>query len=444
MLIEFSVENYRSIAERQTLSMVASNEKKMLDSNTFTVDNSEKIRLLKSAVLYGANASGKTNILRALYVLRDIILTSADQRQINDKLEVEPFRLDINWRNKPTKFEIIFIQDLVRYQYSIALDRNRIYEESLFAYPNKRSQLWYSREYDPQTNKYNWHFTSNLKGQKNRIKDFVRSNSLFLSHAAQNNHQQLTDVINWFYEKTYILDLDNNLISFPEIYTAYMCKKDPKNIQRIKRFIAVADIDIYDFDIKSTSFEEATNKANTLRGKEYERNFENIIKAAKADQIMLPSEDEPLQVYSVRTRRKLNNSEEFVDFAILDESMGTQRLFALIGPCLEALTMGKVIIIDELGKSLHPALSMLLAKTFNELENKHGAQLLFTTHDTTLLDKTIFRRDQIWFTEKNEMRATQLYSLVEFTPTKNTKESLQKGYLAGRYGAVPFIGQWRF
>ena len=437
MLIEFSLENYRSIAERQTLSMVATAHKTKLENNTFKVPLSEKLRLLKSAVIYGPNASGKTNILRGLYVLKDIIMTSASQRQANDKLRVEPFRLDSQFIDKPTSFEIIFIQDNIRYQYFLSLDINRIYEESLIAYPKGRAQCWYTREYDAENNNYNWYFGPKLKGDKAIIKNFVRPNSLFLSHATQNNHQQLTSVFNWFREKIYILDLDSNIPGFSGTYTASMCNTNPENINLVIQFLAAADIDIYNVKIKTRKLEEAIEIDSSNR-KESESNLRDILDRVSTTYLV----EKELKVYSVITLRKMNDSENLVEFSIRDESDGTQRLFSIIGPCLDALTKGKIIIIDELSRSFHPSLSMLIANTFNQKANDNSAQLLFTTHDTTLLDKTIFRRDQIWFTEKNDNRATELYPLIDFKPCKN--ESLQKGYLQGRYGAIPFTGKLQF
>lgn len=442
MLIEFSLENYHSIAERQTLSMVASGEKNMQDSNTFPLPNSEKLRLLKSAVLYGANASGKSNILRALYVLKNIVLTSATGRQVKDPLEVEPFRLDGQWSKKNTSFEIIFLQDNVRYQYYIELDQSRIHQEVLNAYPNKVAQGWYSRKYDPETDQYDWHFGKFLKGEKSTIKNFVRPNSLFLSHAAQNNHPQLTLIFNWFIEKLCIFDINNiDLFNFSPSYTAYFYQQNQKNSELVKKFISEADIDIEDFKIKNMPIEELLQRRRSLKPNESELLVMSLMDRINWSDSGFSLSEEP-QAYSITTVRKIKNSDQEIEFNMENESRGTQRLFTILGPLLQALSEGKFIVIDELDRSLHPALSKLLTKTFNQVDNNQGSQLLFSTHDTTLLDSEIFRRDQIWFTEKNEDRATQLYSLSELKPSRKKnlyQSSLQQNYLQGRYGAIPFI-----
>lgn len=425
MLIEFSVENYRSIAERQTLSMVASSrDKKLKNTNTFKLTGAEKLELVKSAVIYGANASGKTNILQGLAILQNLVFSSAKRMQINDKIEVEPFKLDLEWLEKPTVFEIIFIQDNIRYQYFVSLDQTRIYEESLYAYPKGRAQCWYEREYNKEKDEYNWYFGNQLKGEKSIISKLVRPNSLFLSHAAQNNHEQLTSVFNWFNRTLYPIDFKPDISPFYYYaladYTANLCYDSNEIKSLITQFLAKADIDIEDIKIEVKDIEEMRNT-----NKIYNKSF------------FLPD-----KVLSIKTVRRVNNSEKLVEFYLKDESNGTQRLFDLAGFLVPAIISSRIIVVDELAKSLHPAVSILIAQLFNSQDNNKGGQLIFNTHDTTLLDKTIFRRDQIWFTEKNENRATELYSLSEFKPIKN--ESLQKGYLQGRYGAIPFIGKFQF
>jgi hypothetical protein len=203
MLVEFSVENYRSFQERQTFSMVASEDETMLESNSFPMPGAKNLRLLTSNVIYGPNASGKSNLLRALQELKNIVVNSASKMQLGDRFDVEPFLLNTNYQKRPTCFEIVFVCNRIRYEYGLNLDKKRVHEEWLLAYPKGRPQTWFSRTYDPKNPElksdegYKWNFGSGLKGEKERIKKFVRSNSLFLSHAAQNNHPQLTEVFEW-------------------------------------------------------------------------------------------------------------------------------------------------------------------------------------------------------------------------------------------------------
>lgn len=213
MLVEFSVENYRSIQEKQTLSMVAAEDETMLDSNTFPVPNNDDLRLVTSAAIYGPNASGKSNLLKAIQVLKNLVINSASRMQIGDKLPVEPFRLNSETAKKPSSFEVIFIHEKIRYEYGVSLNRERVFEEWLIAYPNEVQQNWFSREYLPDDPKfepnegYKWSFGKGLKGEKKRIQRFVRSNSLFISHAAQNNHPQLTEVFDFFEDEINMIPL---------------------------------------------------------------------------------------------------------------------------------------------------------------------------------------------------------------------------------------------
>jgi AAA15 family ATPase/GTPase len=360
-----------------------------------------------------------------MQVIKSLVIKSASRMQTGDKLPVEPFRLNSESAKKPSSFEIIFIRDNIRYEYGISLNRERVFEEWLIAYPNEVQENWFSREYLPDNPElkvdegYKWSFGKGLKGEKKRIQRFVRSNSLFISHAAQNNHPQLTEVFDFFQDKInilihidtpYILDDSNNT-----------------NFQnQIAKLLSEADTGIADLKMESTP--ETLNSSLThFIQQEMENRGINITMKDITDVGKL----------DVITIHKMNDSEQEVEFDIDDESDGTQRLFEIAGLWLYVLEYGEVILIDELDRSLHPVLSKALIKMFNNPEiNKNNAQLIFTTHDTTLLDGEIFRPDQIWFTEKDNSM-TKLYSLLDFRPREN--ESLQKGYLLGRYGAIPFI-----
>ncbi|MBS9388171.1 MAG: ATP-binding protein [Dolichospermum sp. WA123] len=425
MLVEFSVENYRSIQEKQTLSMVAADNETMLDSNTFSVPDNDDLRLVTSAAIYGPNASGKSNLLKAIQVLKNLVINSASRMQIGDKLPVEPFRLNSESAKKPSSFEVIFIHEKIRYEYGVSLNRERVFEEWLIAYPNEIQQNWFSREYLPDDPKfqpdegYKWSFGKGLKGEKKRIQRFVRSNSLFISHAAQNNHPQLTEVFDFFQDELkIILHIDTPFIvddTNNEGYYNYMVK-----------LLNEADIGIADLKIEIIP--------ETLNDDMIHRIQQEMQKLG----INAISKDIPdFGRLDIITVHKMNDSDKTVEFEIDEESDGTKRLFEIAGYWLYVLQNGEILIIDEIDISLHPVLSKALIKMFNNPEiNKNNAQLIFTTHDTTLLDGEIFRPDQIWFTEKDNSM-TKLYSLFDFRPRED--ESLQKGYLLGRYGAIPFI-----
>ena len=430
MLVEFSVENYRSIQEKQTLSMVAADNETMLDSNTFPVPNNDDLRLVTSAAIYGSNASGKSNLLKAIQVLKNLVINSASRMQIGDKLPVEPFKLNSETAKKPSSFEVIFILDDIRYEYGVSLNRERVFEEWLIAYRNEVQENWFSREYLPDNPKfepnegYKWSFGKGLKGEKKRIQRFVRSNSLFISHAAQNNHPQLKEVFDFFQDEINMISLtEGQLREFD--FTIKMCEENHNFREQIVNLLSEADIGISDIRFESEPMDDNIKLVvQNLFSEEFEvrKNANNLLE---------------IDFMNVITIHKMNDSNSEIELEIEDESAGTKRLFYIAGYLLWVLEYGKVLIIDEIDRSLHPVLSKALIKMFNNPEiNKNNAQLIFTTHDTTLLDDETFRPDQIWFTEKDNSM-TKLYSLFDFRPREN--ESLQKGYLLGRYGAIPFI-----
>ncbi len=432
MLVEFSVENYRSIQEKQTLSMVAADNETMLDSNTFSVPDNDDLRLVTSAAIYGPNASGKSNLLKAIQVLKNLVIKSASRMQTGDKLPVEPFKLNRETAKKPSSFEVIFIRDDIRYEYGVSLNRERVFEEWLIAYPNEIQQNWFSREYMPDNptfepnEGYKWSFGKGLKGEKKRIQRFVRSNSLFISHAAQNNHPQLTEVFDFFQDEINIPIYNHANIEF----TLSRFDEDHNFPFLVAKLLSEADIDISGIKIDKKPISEEINSF-------YKEFFKQKIEQNERGNITIHE----INKIDVITIHKMNDSHQEVEFDLLDESDGTQRLFEIAGYWLYVLQYGEVIFIDELDRSLHPVLSKALIKMFNNPEiNRNNAQLIFTTHDTTLLDDETFRPDQIWFTEKDNSM-TKLYSLFDFRPREH--ESLQKGYLLGRYGAIPFINGFK-
>jgi len=413
--------------------MVASEDEAMLESNTFPMPNTDKLRLLKSTVLYGANASGKSNLLRGIQVLRNIVVKSASRMQTGDKFPVEPFRLSSKSEKQPTSFEIIFICQNVRYEYGLSLTKERVYEEWLIAHPNESSQKWFSRKYSPDNPKlqddeeYEWSFGRGLKGEKKRIQKLVRDNSLFLSHAAQNNHPQLTGIFQWFQQKMNML----NPSSVTKELTLHIFEENSNFRRKVVNFIRKADIDIFDIYIKSNPIPD--------NFKFLFKQFVQEIEQKDGDDSISDFIDE-MQRFDIITIHEMNDSDNKIEFEMSDESGGTQRLFEIAGVWLYVLQSGELLVIDELDTSLHPLLSQALVKMFHDPDiNKNNAQLIFTTHDTTLLDEDIFRSDQIWLTQKERSMNTNIYSLLEFNI--NEDESLQKGYQLGRYGAIPLINK---
>lgn len=409
MIVEFSVENYRSIAERQTLSFVASKHRSDAAGAPAIEHDGFPHKLLTSVVVYGANASGKSNLLHAFHDFRERIRLSATET----RHEIEPFRLGTSHR--PTRFEITFLREGVRYQYGFALNEDLVEEEWLLAYPSRSAQLWFERGAAKEPR-----FGGHLKGEKRRIYTLTRPDALYLSVAAQLNHEQLGAVHRWLLDNLQVVQAQYT----SAVSTAEVMSGDPELSAALTRMLKVADLGIDHVVIRH---HENMPEASSRAGHEPR----SVIEAGK---------DSYLEVRTAH-RRDDGSYVEFDLFA--QESAGTIRYFAMLAPLLGKLGKGGLLAVDELDDHLHPLLVRTIISWFHDPKlNTAGAQLLFNTHDTTLLDPALFRRDQVWFTEKDRTGRTKLYSLLEFSPRK--KEALQKGYLEGRYGAIPFLGELRF
>lgn len=416
MLIEFSVSNHRSLRDRQTLSLVVAKGNELMDSNTFETDTHRPIRLLKSAAIYGPNASGKTNLLDALYTMYDIVLESASDHQPGDKLPVYPFQLDRTKSEIPCEFEVIIVVDAVRYQYGFTASADRICDEWLYAHPKGRPQCWFERTWNEAAKQYHWKLGNNLSGEKRLWKKLTRENALFLSTAVQLNSKQLQPVFDWFKNKLHIIGIRD----MPPNYSASLCKEEKKD--QILKFLKKADLSIDEILVEVTFFDSDV--------------LLNELPRSVRDKISDELENRALS--NIKMVHKSAEGEK-VEFDFEEESRGTQKLFAFSGPWIESLANGDVLFVDELHGNLHPALVRFLVQLFHSKKsNPNNAQLVFTTHETSILNQDIFRRDQIWFFEKDTQQASDLYPLTDFSPRKG-RENLELAYLSGRYGAVPFI-----
>ena len=415
MLIEFRVKNFRSLRGEQALSLVASKDKTLLASNTQETGIKAAPTLLRSAVVYGANASGKSNLIKALQYMRGVVTESATVIQPGQTFSVQPFRLDAGSADKPTEFEITFIVDRVRYQYGFAMTSQRIVSEHLLVYKAFKPQRWFERHFDAETGKEVFEFGSGLKGPKNVWEGATRANSLFLSMAVQLNSEQLRPVFDWFANRLVIFNEASPLA--PQL-SMQMLKLDGKR-QEICDFLKAADISIADIDLVTRKIVGHGIKIDLATGNREAGPVEN-------------------EVNELKFHHVTENGKAVFD--LNDESSGTRNLLFLTGPVLDILNKGLTLVIDELDTSLHTLLVRELVRLFHRPEvNTGGAQLIFTTHDTSLLDAYgLFRRDQVWFVEKKKDQSSGLYSLVEFSPRKN--EALERGYLQGRYGSVPLLG----
>lgn len=425
MLVEFRVENYKSFKEAQTLSMVASSDDSLAE-NTITVDALGKRRLLRSAVVYGANASGKSNLVDAFDFVRSFVAISVEWEP-GKGIPVKPFLLDEVCAGSPSTFEVTFIHEGVRYQYGFSVDRERVHEEWLVAYPRGKAQTWYERPAEGADDAENWYFGPGLKGEKKRLVPLTRPDALFLSVGAKFAHEQLTGVHEWFSPTSSggLLAMSGTNepgnVRLLEQATAFSLYSS-KSFRKFSEVLMLADLGISDVSIEQTA---SLPDADLLQS-EHRRQLAIALATQKPFDIRLE-------------HRTQDDADTGIYFPWEDESHGTRRFFGLLGPWQSALGAGGVLVIDEIDASLHPLLVRALVELFHDPEtNPRGAQLIFNTHDTTQLDSTLFRRDQVWFVEKDAGGASHLYPLLDYKPRKG--EALEKGYLAGRYGAIPFLG----
>lgn len=418
MLIEFKVENFLSFKNMVTLSLVASSDREHFETNTIPMD--DKLRLLKSAVLYGANASGKSNLIKAIGFMKDFILSSSKESS-TDKIPVKNFRLSTETEDKPSTFEITFMTENIRYRYGFQADNDRIYNEWLFHIPTIREATLFVREKDKIK------LGEGFKEGKG-LESKTRPNALFLSVVDQFNGEIAGKILKWVSGIIIISGVDD---SEHNSFNTIMKIKEKKFKDFSIKFLKIADIGIKEIkkeslpvDIKNLPEEIPTEL------KEY----------------LLEEKIEEIKISTIHQKYNGYNEpiseEKFNLFS--NESAGTQALFVFSAPIYEALQNNKVLFIDELTSKLHPLLTRALINIFTHYKNgKDGnpgskGQLILACHDTNILTSQFFRRDQIWFTQKDEYGATELYSLNEYKIRKDA--SFNKDYIMGKYGAIPFIG----
>lgn len=409
MLLEFRFKNFRSFRDEAVLTMAASTDATLESTHTRPTRLDKVKRALTSAAVYGANASGKTNIIRALQFMQIMVMTS-NQIQPDQENALTPFRMRPDYQDHPSLFEATFLIDGVRYQYGFEMNRSQVLEEWLLVYEKAKPQVWFSRSFDTEKRKYDFTYSDYFLGPKKLWESATRKEVLFLTTAVQLNNEQLKPLYQRFVEDMVILSDGPSLgYGFSSSYV-----QDAANKERVVSLISAADT-----GISSVSFDKRA-------GRQFHVNFGNGHSEVNEAEIEIPQ-------FGHKAGGNVYN------FDIHEESAGTQILFGLAGPVLDILKEGRLLVIDELDRSLHPLLVHRLIDMFNDPElNPNGAQLIFSTHDVSLLDGQKLRRDQIWFAEKDNEQVSHLFPLLQFSPRKG--EALVKGYLSGRYGGIPILG----
>jgi len=397
MLIQFSVENYLSLKEKVVLSMLASNDTEHIEH---LITSKKKESYLKAAVIYGANASGKSNVLNAFWFMVNYVLTS-NEKQLHKPIDRIPFKFDKATLEKPSSFEVIFTIDDIRYVYGFSATDKEVVEEYLYYYPNGRQAIIFERK---NTNEYR--FTVDVDEQMT-LRDRTSANKLYLSVASNWNYKKVVPVFGWF--------ASCKILTKNSVADAYGVDaeqlRDDEYRSVIEAMLRVADFGIQYLQI---------------------REVENVKRLAK-------TEEEYINIDAIHLVQDEDGNTHPFALNMTEESDGTNSYFKLVGIVKNVLDKGGLLVADEMDAHLHPLLMKHLVMLFNsETYNPNGAQLIFTSHNTNLLDLDVFRRDQIWFTEKDEKCvATDLFSLYDFSVRKDAK--VEKGYLIGRYGAIPFI-----
>ncbi|PIB23744.1 abortive infection protein [Maribacter sp. 4U21] len=422
MLIQFKVKNYKTFRETATLSMVASNyDKKIREKENVTQIDKFDLRVLKSAVIYGANASGKSKFYDAISFAKRFIINSATDYNAGDKIPVEPFLLNINSEKESSEFEFIFVIKDVRYRYGFELNNEKVISEWLYEKAKiKEIELFYRDNQDIETHPKRFKKAGSIAKQ-----GFVRDNQLFISKATQFNDEYSESIYNWFDGLKTLSGHDES--RFQGYTMSRLENKKDKN--KILKLLKAADLNID--DVKAEMLDLNKMPENMPKGLK-----DIIIKESKED-------DKIFFTDVITTKKKYDDEGNFISdtyFSMDDnESSGTKKFFALTGPILNVLEKGYILVVDELDSKLHPNLVSEIVSLFNSKEsNPNNAQLIFNSHDTNLLSSGLFRRDQIWFTDKNNKGEASLYSLAEFKKIRQN-EALESNYLRGKYGAIPFL-----
>lgn len=407
MLIEFRVQNFRSFKDETVLSMVASTDKNLSANNTITTEISNPSVLLRSASIHGANASGKSNLILALDFFT-LMVRNSITHQPGQLIRHQPFKLDIDSTTSATGFEISALISGTKYRYGFEFNSERIISEWLYATPKNKIQKWFERTLTE--NKDNYEFGSFFTGQKKIWQDATRPNVLFLATAIQLNSEQLRPLYDW---------ITQSIITLPHGKISHQYSTNSLNDLKVNNQITAM--------MKSADF--AITNISTTKRKAHELAVE-IGQQGYSHQ--LNEREELFPVFS----HKAGELEVNFDF-IEEESSGTKEFFCFAAPLLDIIKNGRCLIIDELGRDLHPLLVHKIIEIFHSPSNNKGAQLIFTSHDSSLLDNNLMRRDQIWLTEKLHDHTSSLVPLLDFSPRKG--EALEKGYLSGRYGGIPIL-----
>jgi uncharacterized protein len=440
MLIRFSVENFLSFCEEAEFSMVAGKTRQHSE-HKLELKRPSNLKVLKAGIIYGANASGKSNLVKAIDYARDRILEGTRPKQL---IPFNPFRFARDCQSKPSKFMFEFSTGDTSYNYGFSLDAQRIHEEWLYEitatseHPlferktskNHETEVDFNIKFDNKDDENFLHFTA--RG--------TRPNQLFLTESIERNVKYLADVDKWFRQSLVIVFPDSRIQSLP---LQFLNENDFKHKfpNMLKQFdTSISGIKLQNVDLDSEPIPQIILddiKQDLLEATNDEQGGVATLEASNGQRYLFRiSEIGTIEALKMMTAHKVDGEDDPIYLEVSEESDGTQRLFDIIPGLMDLMDGEKVFIIDELDRSLHPHLTRNILELFLKARG-NKSQMIVTTHEASLLDLDLLRRDEIWFIEKDRNGKSSAYSLEEFNPRKD--KDIRKGYLLGRYGSIPFL-----
>lgn len=409
MLIQFSARNFKSFKDSFTLDLFTNKAESVCP-----IFEQGGNKIYPSAVFYGANGSGKSNVLKAFTMMRRLVLNEDKIIQSTDELPMNRFKLSSETEDDTTAFDITFFTNGKKYKYGFEYDEKCVYSEYLYVYETNRPTIVFEYDVDENNGEIKITKYDDLKNVKHL------KNSLFIVEADRNDNEEAKVVLGWFKSSHYV-----EYTSRHSLTPAYWDNLSKPAIKKIfQKFISDADIGIKDI------FQD-TQRVKAPEG------MMGIPNGAVVEEI---------SIKTVHEKYDLNNEHfDDVKFNLFeDESLGTQKYFYVIGPVIDTLQKGTVLFLDELDASLHPILTQKIISLFNNKKtNPHGAQLVFTSQDTNLLSQDIFDKEQIWFVEKDKYGASHIASLSEYKNVRK-EHKIERNYIMGKYGAIPYLGDFDF
>lgn len=423
MILNIRIKNYRSFKDEVEFSLVAESSK-IKSANVFnlSIGKEDNVRLLKTAAIFGANASGKSNFFRAFYEILKLVVK--DSVKVGDDIPAyDPFLFSTETKEAPAEFSVDFVgKDNVKYRYELIFNKKNIVFELLNSYPNNKKKQLLKREIPKNTKllKHIGYIGSISKGKKVEL---IHNRPLLSKFAREIVDETISSVFLYFQSIEIVNATNSRMLSSYNQEVKETAYKGKEFLEKINNLIRHSDTGI--------------NRISVNRLNEEEIKFPDNFPDKLRNQILHEFQYNLMSFHDFYKKGKLQKNEEVLPFD--EESTGTKILFVLGGLLLKTLKEGRTIFIDEVDTSLHPYLTKLLVSLFqSEKINPKNAQLVFTSHDTNLLDKRLFRKDQIWFIEKNKMGVTDMFSLQDF-PEVRENTPYERWYLAGKFGAVPNI-----